>query len=93
MFFSSNILASATVCPDARAVSVLTLALKRLNISAMNLEYALKIYPHIDELGPLLRPPVYGLLARFASQNNCLKEAVGYLLNIKSLSQFTVFVI
>ena len=82
MYFPSNILASATVCPDARAVSVLTLALKRLNISAMNLEYALKIYPHIDELGPLLRPPVYGLLARFASQNNCLKEAVGYLLKV-----------
>ena len=79
---SCNTWPAATVCPDARAVSVLTLALKRLNISALNLEYSLKIYPHIDELGPLLRPPVYGLLARFASQNNCLKEAAGYLLKV-----------
>ena len=63
-------------------MSVLSLALKRLNISALNSEYSLKIYHHIDELGPLLRPPVYGLLARFASQNNYLEEAVGYLLKV-----------
>jgi hypothetical protein len=71
-----------TECPDARAVSVLMSALRRINDPELCAEYARKLLPHINELGSLLRPSVYGLLARFARLGRDLDIAVAYLLKI-----------
>ena len=58
---------------------MLALALKRLNNTQTSAHYATQLYPHIDELGPQLRSPVYGLFARFAMEGGSLEEACGYL--------------
>lgn len=63
-------------------MSALTLALKRLNNSQLSANYATRLYRHIEEWGPQLRPPVYGLLARFASEGGILDQACGYLLKV-----------
>ena len=70
------------MCPDPRAVSVLTLALRKMNNTQLSGEYAMRLYPHADELGPQLRPPVYGLLSRFALEVGRVDEACGYLLKV-----------
>ena len=63
-------------------MSALTLALKRLNNSQLSADYATRLYRHIEEWGPQLRPPVYGFLARFASEGGILDQACGYLLKV-----------
>ena len=68
-------------------MSALTLALKRLNNSQLSAEYATRLYRHIEEWGPQLRPPVYGLLARFASDGGSLDQACGYLLKVPPLER------
>ena len=78
---------TAATCPDSRAVSALTLALKRLNNSELSAEYATRLYRHIEEWGPQLRPPVYGLLARFASDGGSLDQACGYVLKVPPLER------
>jgi hypothetical protein len=63
-------------------VSVLTLALRKMNNTRLSGDYAIRLYPHADELGPQLRPPVYGLLSRFALEVGSVDEACGYLLKV-----------
>lgn len=42
----------------------------------------MRLFPHVNELGPQLRPPVYGLLARFATDGRHPDEAAGYILKV-----------
>lgn len=61
---------------------MLALALRKMNNTQLSGDYAMRLYPHVDELGPQLRPPVYGLLSRFALEVGSVDEACGYLLKV-----------